>query len=136
MLIATVYPLGLLVIGFEIRQVPRVVATHPSGTILLWALGIVLVTGLVTGIISVDRCVRSVATGVPLNEPEVVLIAVAGNSLYSGVFLLLMASLLDRLGVLKALGRRAIQRTAASERRTARTLHYIKTHHPDADRPD
>lgn len=40
--VAQIIPLGLLIIGFEIRIVPKVIATGRAGSVLIWIQGISL----------------------------------------------------------------------------------------------
>lgn len=131
-LIATVIPVALLVVGFEIQRAPTLYGATRGGTVGLWVIGVILVLGLTLGFVAERHCLVAVATHTPLNVVESVVTWLALYLLGIGAFLLLMASLLDRLGVLDKLGERHSRRVTASPRRWERQRTYIRDHHPSA----
>lgn len=133
--IATVIPIGLIIIGFEIQRVPQFVATAMSATITLWVTGALLILGLILGFWSESLLLQAVAVQAPVPEVFVPVIWLALWLLAMGSFLLLLASLADRLGLLARLGRRAREATERSPRRLARQVRYVEKHHPSPDRP-
>lgn len=128
--IATIIPIALLIIGFEIQRVPQFVATHWFGTATLWSTGIALFTALLLGFFAEASLIRAVAAGDSITGFAADFVWVALYFLAAGSLLLLVGSLADRLGVLERLGRRAQSRASRSPRRAARAAAYIEEHHP------
>lgn len=131
-LIAQVIPVALLVVGFEIQRAPTLYATGRMGTVGLWVIGGILVISLGLGFIAEKLCLEAVASSKPLNELESAIVWVALNALGYGAFLLLLGSLLTRLGVLERIAERAGRKRRASPRRQSRMLTYIEDHHPSS----
>lgn len=129
--LATIMPIGLLVIGFEIRSVPSLVATGRGGTVLLWWLGTVLVLALFGGFFAEYRMILALLGGYSLGGLDVVLLRWSFALVGSASFLLLLASLGTKLGLDEKLGRRSNARTLKSPRRLARRMKYVEQHHPN-----
>lgn len=132
--IATIIPIALLIIGFEIQRVPQFVAADRIGTAVLWATGLALFGALVLGFLAEATLIRAVAAGKGITGFAAEFIWTALYLLAAGSFLLLMGSLADRLGVLDRVARRAQARSERSPRRAARKVAYIEEHHPSARR--
>lgn len=128
--IATIIPIGLLIIGFEIQRVPQFVATDWMGTAVLWITGLALLSALVLGFLAEATLIRAVAAGTCVTGFAAEVVWTALTFLGTGSFLLLLGSLADRLGILERVGRRANARTRRSPRRLARAVAYVEKHHP------
>jgi hypothetical protein len=123
-LLATLYPVGLLIIGIEVRQTPRLIATAVSGRILLFALGASLLLAVVLGMSAVARCVEAVASSVDLSGGDAALVAVAGWLIYAAVGVLFVLNLLDHLGFMDWSYARL------SPKRRAAMAEYLDKHPP------
>lgn len=128
-IIATIIPIGLLIIGFEIRNVEPIYAASRSGTVMLWLLGALLLVSLWTGFSAEARLITAVAADEDIEGPSATLVWVALNLVGGMAFLVLAYSLTEKLGILDMVSRRAQRRLARSPRRLARTLDYIRAHH-------
>lgn len=130
-LIATVIPIALLVIGFEINRTPEILAVAREGSRALLVLGILHMAALLLGLLAESVCVISVATGAPLKAWEVVVVAIACQLLLMSAGVLLFLSLANRIGYLDWIARKATTRRQASPRRKARADSYLDEHHPN-----
>lgn len=135
-IIATIIPIGLLVLGFEIQRVPTMVATDRVGTFALWCLGVIFLLGLGLGFVAEWILIRAVASWIPVGEIESVVVWAGLWFLGSGSFILLLTSMSERLGLIDMIGRKARARTTSSPRRWARQITYIEKHHPSVRRND
>lgn len=127
--IATVIPIGLLIVGLEIQRVPGMLATGKAGSFLLWLFGALMITSLGSGFLAEVSLIVAVAAWEPLVGAHAVIVWTALALLGISAWILLLTSLADRLGLLEALGRRARERVNASPRRKSRQDEYIRTHH-------
>jgi hypothetical protein len=134
--IATIIPIGLLILGFEIQRAPELVATDRIGTFGLWLIGAVLLLGLVLGFVAEWALVQAVAAGECVTGIGAVLVWSSLWFVGAGSFLLLLGSLSERLGIMERMGRKARARITASERRLARSIAYVEKHHPSARRSE
>lgn len=123
-LLATLYPVGLLIIGIEVRQTPRLVATALSGRILLLVGGAWLLAAILAGMSAVARCVNAVASGVELTGGDAIMVAVAGWLIYIAVAALFVLNLFDHLGFMDWAYARH------SPRRRAAMADYLEKHPP------
>ena len=128
--LAQIIPVGLLIVGIEIRIVPRLVATGRAGTVMLWILGAGLVSALSLGFLAEYLLVRAIIEGTSLSTFSTVVANVGLGLLGWASFLLLFASLGEVLGLTDRIGRRARDKTASSPRRLSRQMRYIEDHHP------
>lgn len=135
-LIATIIPIALLVISFEIHRAPTIYGATVGGTVALWFLGAVFVAGVGLGLWVELLLIRSVATQSPLTAVESSVVWIALYLLGYGAGMLMMGSLLERLGVLDRVSTWAGRRTMSSPRRLHRKVDYIRRHHPSARDPE
>lgn len=129
--IATIIPIGLLILGFEIQRAPALVATGWGGTVGLWIIGSILVLGLLLGFWAEWQLVRAVAANECVTGFAAGTIWTALWFVGAGSLVLLMGSLSHRLGIIERLGRRARTRVTNSPRRLARSIAYVEKHHPN-----
>lgn len=133
-IIATIIPIGLLILGFEIQRSPELVATGKVGTVTLWTMGAVLVLGLVLGFVAEWMLVKAVAVSDGVTGFGAILVWTSLWFVGVGSFLLLLGSLAQRLGLIERVGRPARRRVVASPRRLARSIAYVEKHHPSVIR--
>lgn len=133
-LIATVIPVAMLVVGFEIQRAPVIYATGRAGMAMLWVLGFVLAGGLFLGFWAEWYCITAVAASEPPSAVNSVIVWCALYLLGVGAMLLMLGSLLSKLGVLDKMSGRSEK--WKSPRRAARMLKYIDEHHPSSRERD
>jgi|GEM_PF-4006621 hypothetical protein len=134
--LATIMPVALLLVGFEVRAFPSLVATDKIGTVMLWCLGGLMTLALAMGFLAEWRMVQALLDGVGLTGGDVVLVRVGFWLIGMVSFWLLAGTLLFKLGVLQRLGGRAWQRTKTSPRRLSRQIDYVDKHHPNWRNPE
>lgn len=127
--IATIIPIGLLIVGFEIQRVPKMVATGRSGTLGLWLLGAVFMLAVLMGFFAEWLLLESVAAWSEVEGPRATMVWVALWFIGLASLILLLASLADALGILDRLANRAMRRAARSPRRHFRQLSHAEEHH-------
>lgn len=128
--LATILPIGLLLIGFEVRSVPSLLATTRAGTVTLWVLGALLVLALALGFFAEYLLVLSVMADAALPPTASSVVAWGFALVGQASFLLLLATLSEKLGISRRIGRRVNDRVYSSERRRARRVQYVDEHHP------
>ncbi len=129
--LSTIMPIGLLILGFEVRSMPSMVATGRSGTFSLWLLGRFLLLALVTGFFAEYRMVLALLASTDVVGFDVVIVRTGFFLVGMTSFWLLAGSLAHKLGLLERLGRRSARRTMSSPRRLARQIEYVEKHHPN-----
>lgn len=129
-MLATLIPIGLLLIGFEIRSVPTIVSTGTVGLVMLWISGAALVVALYAGFAAERILVIAVVTDTEVSVADTGWVVWGLYLLWYCVFVLLFLTLTERLGILRLIGKRANNRVYASERRLARRMQHIEKHHP------
>lgn len=129
--LATIMPVALLLVGFEVRSFPGLVATGRSGTISLWVLGAFVVAALAAGFLAEYRMVLALLDGVAVAGVDVHLVRIGFALVGMVSFWLLAGTLLFKLGVLQRLGTRARSRVEGSPRRLYRQVEYVEKHHPN-----
>lgn len=132
--IAAIIPVGLLILGVEIRGVESVVATSRAGTVTLWLLGAIFVLGLLLGFYSEYLLIRALLQDAPLGVFDTVVVHLGLYFLGFGSFLLLSYSMTMKLGIIERMGRRSHKQTLASPRRMWKKVDYVDKHHPNRDR--
>lgn len=128
--LATILPIGLLIIGFEVRSVPSLLATSRTGTVFLWIGGALLVAALWLGFEAEKRLVMAVMTDTAIPAASSGWVVWGFSLVGDAAFLLLSLVLATKLGILQRIGRRANERVYGSERRRARLVRYVDKHHP------
>ncbi|MEI3867790.1 hypothetical protein V6S02_11950 [Microbacterium sp. CCNWLW134] len=132
--VATIIPIGLAIIGFEIRNVPKPYATHWMGAATIWVTGVILFAALLVGFFAEWLLILSATSGEDLGGFSAVVVWIALWLIGWGSFLLLLGSLMDHAGLLERIGRGARERTDRSPRRAARRDAYLQTHYPEDGR--
>lgn len=126
-LIATLYPVGLLILGIEIRSTPQFVATATFGRVILIYHFVLFFGGLVGGLYSVWACVSAIASGRHLEYWESLLVGISGWFLFISVAILFLENLLDHVGFLDWLAE------SRSPEEKARAKAYIESHSSKGD---
>lgn len=134
--LATIMPIGLLIIGFEVRSIPPFVATGRSGTFLLWYTGAALMLSMGLGFWAETVLVSALIGGRDVSGFDVTIVQLGFWLVGMLSFLLLIGSLSFALGIPDRLARRALARTAKSPRRMAQQIAYVEKHHPSAGPAD
>jgi hypothetical protein len=135
-LIAQVYPVGLVIVGLEIRNAPTLYAAKKPGWWILVILSVILIVGLAGGCWSVLTAVQAVSNNEPITGWAAFVVDRSGHALWMGSTILLLGILADRLGLLERMSAKAAARTAGSPRQTRRMVEFVEAHHPGAGRPN
>ena len=105
--LAQIFPVGILILGLELRQIPLPLPGTPGGKVVIVAARIFVVVALVLALNAETSLVSAVITARPVDS---LLISISGYALAYAVGLLLVYSAMDALGLADALSAFGLRR--------------------------
>jgi hypothetical protein len=99
-LIATLYPIALLVIGVESRGLPNLVPPYRWAIYASRVAAVLVLIAVWVSIASIVVCVVAVASGKPISGATATFVAVSGYLLASAAAGIMLVLVEDRLGIL------------------------------------
>lgn len=123
---ATVIPIGILVVAFESRELPQMVPTGRIGSWLLRITAAIQIVGSLSGIVAVYGAVRAVSRGEPLHGIELVEASISGWCLMAAGSVVIILSIAKNWGWLEAMSARALRQGASRSLTAEQHRRYVE----------
>jgi hypothetical protein len=134
-LVATVYPVAMLVIGLEIRSTPILYPATKTAFIMTGLFVALVLVSLGLGLLAIQKCMVAVSASKGVYAEDAAIVTLAGHLLgYLAVFLMMLV-VADRFGILDRLGAPHARKTSKSPRRSRAQLQNIQRFNPSTRNP-